>query len=318
MAKMKNRRFLRFVGKLWETGEFEPGIGWETTRISRRPCCTTGYTLQLLDGAGKVLVEAGIEQRVPTCQVQGTHGVTGKKIIGYLPFDGRGRKIIFRQGDLIRYQIEIAATSPHIEITSLEIDGNGCVHVRWNAEHERALWFNVVFVDAKRRAISVARELSDSHLTFATAELPGGPGCSIAVLATDGLRSSMARSEQFDLPQQPLRLVIMMPNDGDYVAPDHPISLLGNAHDMAGRALPDDALVWSIDNRVVARGQRMAPAGPFEPGLHCVELAYLSGDDVVACTQVKIRVPERSPEQHAWRTISARRTHKSAKDDKSC
>ena len=65
------------------------------------------------------------------------------------------------------------------------------MHVRWEAEHDRPLQFNVVFLDAKQRAIPLARELSDSHLTFASAELPGGPGCSVAVQATDGLRSTI-------------------------------------------------------------------------------------------------------------------------------
>jgi hypothetical protein len=308
MAEVNERRFLRFVGKLWETGEFELGVGWETARIARRPLCTAGYALQLLDDAGNVLVETSVELRGPTCRVQGTRGMTGQKVIGYLPFVANGRTVVFRQGDRIRYRTEVAASPPRIAITGLETNGEGRVHVRWEAEHARHLRFNVVFVDAKRRAIPVARELSDSHLLLATVDLPGGPGCSFAVLATDGLRSAMVRSDRFDLPEQPPRLTIMMPNDGDLIVPDQPISLLGHTRDAAGRPLPDDGLIWSVDDRIVARGQRMAPAGPFEPGAHRVELAYLSGSEVVVRSHVQIHVAERSPEQHAWRTISASRT----------
>ena len=299
------RRFLRFVGKLWETGEFEPGVGWETARIARRPSCAAGHALQLLDDQDDVLVETGVELHVSMCRVQGTRGVTGKKVIGYLPLLVKARAVVFRKGERVLHAVQLAAAQPRIAITSVDVDAAGCVHLRWEAEHDRRLRFNVVFVDAKRRAIPVARELSDSHLTFATAELQCGPGCSVAVLATDGLRSAMVRSEQFDLPEQPPRLTIMMPNDGDLVAPDQPISLLGHARDAAGRALPDDELIWSVDDRIVARGRRMASAGPFEPGVHCVELAYASGSEIAVRSHVQLHVAERSPEQHAWRMISA-------------
>lgn len=305
MLDIIERRFLRFAGKLWETGEFEPGVGWETVRIARRPSCAPGYSLELVDDAGNVLVETGVELSESACRVQGTRGMTGSQVIGYLPLHAKGHTIIFRQSDRILHRTEIAASPPRIAITGLEIDKKGCVHIRWEAEHDRRLKFNIVFVDAKQRTIPVARELSDNHLLLETADLPGDPGCSIAVLATDGLRSAMARSERFDLPEQPPRLMILLPNDGDSVAPDQPISLLGHAHGAAGQALPDDELIWSVDGQIVARGQRMAPAGPFEPGLHRLELAYLAGSEVGVRSHVEIHVAERSPEQRAWRAIAA-------------
>lgn len=304
MVEVMERRFLRFVGKLWETGEFELGVGWETARIARRLSCTPGYTLTLLDNISNVLVETGVEVTVPACQVQEMRGITGQKVVGYLPLHPEGRKIVFRHGEQILHRSEIAASSPRISITGLETDTEDRVHVRWEAEHDGPLKFNVVFVDAKQRTIPIARELSDNYLVLATADLQGGSGCSIVVLATDGLRSAMARSDRFDLPEQPPRLLILLPNDGERVAPDQPISLLGHSYDAAGRALPDDALVWSVDDQIVARGQRMAPAGPFEPGLHRIELAYILDNEVGVRSHVDIHVAERSAEQDAWRTIS--------------
>jgi len=300
---MRERRFIRFMGKLWENSEFEPGFGWETARIARRPACVPGYTLDLLDDIGNVVVETGVELTVPACRVQGTRGMISQKVVGYLPLHLEGRKIVFRQGGRILYRTDIAASSPRIEITGLQIDTEGCVRVHWEAEHDRRLQFNIVFVDAKQRTIPVARELSDNFLVLPTADLPGGPGCSIAVLATDGFRSAMALSERFDLPDQPPRLMILLPNNGEIVMPDQPISLLGQAHDGAGQALPDDGLIWSVDDQIVARSQRLAPGGPFEPGVHRVELAYLSGSEVAMRSHVEIHVVERSAEQDAWRTI---------------
>src|SRR5436309_2123796 len=118
MIEVIERGFLRFVGKLWETGEFEPGIGWETARIARRPSCTPGYTLELIDDAGNVLIETGVELSEPACRVQGTRGMTGQKVIGYLPLHAKGHSVVFRRGDRILHRTEIAASPPRIAITS--------------------------------------------------------------------------------------------------------------------------------------------------------------------------------------------------------
>ncbi len=310
MPTMVERRFLRFTGKLWETGEFECGYGWETERIMRRPIWDGEHTLQLMDDAGSVLVETGVELAVSTCQVQGTRGITGRKVIGYLPFHPRGGSVVFRRGDQIFYRSKLAASTPQIAITTLEQGGDGQLHLRWEATHELPLRFNVVFVDAGRRAIPIAREVAEYDLTIDTTKLQGGNGCSLAVLATDGLRSAMVRSERFDLPEQSPRLMIIMPNDGDLVSPDEPISLLGHAYDLAGRILSDEHLTWSIDGVIVARGQRLAPAGPFEPGRHRIELACILGNDLAVRSHVHVNVAEPSAEQHAWRTISASLTTK--------
>jgi hypothetical protein len=318
VADIPERRFLRVAGKLWETGEFEPAIGWETARIARRPVCAEGYSLQLLDDEGRLLLKTGVEVRVPLCRVRGARGVGGHRVNGYIPLVPNARALVFRQGARILYRTDLAPVPPQITITGVEAPGSDSVRVRWKAKHDRELRFNVVFIDAARRATPVARELTESYLTFSAADLGGGAGCSIAVLATDGLRSAMARSKPFDLPEHPPILTILAPNDGDVIAPDQPVSLHGHARDAAGRSLPDDGLVWYVDGELVARGLRIAPAGPFEPGAHRVELAYVSGEQVKARSRVQLRVPECSPEHHAWRAISAslRRPERRTADSK--
>jgi hypothetical protein len=299
------RRFLRFVGKLWENGEFEPGIGWETTRISRRPVRADGYSLELLDDQDRVLVEAGVEVRVPICRVKVARGMSGRRVNGYLPFVPNGRVLVFRKDERTFYRAAIAASAPRLSITSVKATSHGRVQVRWDARHDRDLRFSVVLLDAQNRSVSVARGLTESHLDFSVTDLPGGPGCTVAVLATDGLRSSTARSETIDLPQHPPMLTILTPNDGGVIAPGQIVSLVGHARDAAGRPLTDDGLVWSVDDQVIARGQRMIPAGPFEPGEHRVELAYVLENQPRTRFHIRLRVPDRTPEQDAWRAIAA-------------
>ena len=295
---------MRFVGKLWENGDFDSGTGWETARISRRPFCADGYSLELLDEQGRVLTEAGVELREPACRVKVARGMSGNRVSGYLPYVSSGRTLVFRKGERTLYRSDIAPTAPRLAITSVKATGHGRVQARWDARHDRELRFSVVLLDAQERAVPVARELKDNHLDFSAADLPGGPGCTLAVLATDGLRSSTARSEKIDLPLHLPILTILMPNDGDAIAPGQIVSLVGHARDAAGRPLVDDGLVWSVDGQAIARGRRMAPAGPFEPGEHRVELTFETEEHAQVRAHIQLRVANRTPEQEAWLAIS--------------
>jgi hypothetical protein len=272
------RRFLRFAGKLWETGEFEPGVGWETARIARRPRPTPGYRLQLLDETGGVLVEAGVKLLGGgECRSRGTDSVTRQRVVGYVPLHGKARSLAFARDGRLLYGVKLAARATRIALTSLDLDTSGRLHVSWDANHDRRLWFNVVVLDAERRAMPVVRELSDTKLVFPTDGLPGGRGCSIAVLATDGLRSTMVESRRFDLAEQPPRIAIVPPRDGETLPP----------------------------GEIVARGQRLAAAGPLEPGGHEIELVFIRDGEIVARDAVRLRVPERSTEQERWRAVSS-------------
>ena len=144
------RGFIRFVGKLWETDEFEPGIGWETEHIARRPLADPDYQLQLVSESEGVMVEAGVELRVDKCVGMGADGPFVARVIGYLPLRPGGSSIVFRRGERVLYQVAFAASPPRVVITSLDIDDKKTVHLHWKAKHDRPLWFNVVFVDGRR------------------------------------------------------------------------------------------------------------------------------------------------------------------------
>lgn len=297
------RRYLRFVGRLWDSGEFEPGTGWETTRIARNSRPTPGYLLQLLDSSDDLLVDAGVTLRTGACGGHGGRGMASRPVSGYLPFHPAGRTVVFRKEATVLHTASLAAAPPRIAVGQVDLGGAGRIHLAWAVEHENPLWFHVVLVDGAGMATPVAQGLTEPRLVLATAGLPGGPGCALAVLATDGLRSAMARTEPFDLPRQPARLVILTPADGDTLPADQPFSLLGRAHDAAGRPLPDDQLVWLVDGQIMARGRRMVPAGPLAPGDHRVELAHASDDGEARRATARLRVNERSPAQESWRAI---------------
>ncbi len=298
------RKFLKFAGKLWENGEFEPAIGWETQRIAQRPHADPDHQLQVVDDLGNVLVEGAVELRIAACRTRGTDGMTGAKVIGYVPLHPEGRSVVFRRGGRVLYKVELEPERPLIMQIDVKVDENGCIHARWETKHSRPLWFNLFLIDGHRRTIPIERNLIEKQLVLDTAHLPGGSGCVLAILATDGFRSTVERSKPFNIPEKPPQLVIITPNESETLTPDQPTSLLGHAHDLAGQTLSDDHLVWSVDGVVIAQGHRLVLANPFVPGQHRIELAYLQDNKVVAMTEVKVVVSERTREQEDWLKIS--------------
>lgn len=302
-----DRTFVRFTGTLWESDEFTPGVGWETVRIARRPRADTEgpYRLRLVDEADAVLVEVPVERRTDGCRRRETDGMDRERIVAYLPLPPAGRAIDLVRGDRILHRAELAPERPTVAIVDLVVDGEGQVRVRWEASHDRPLSFNVLFVDGRGRAIPVAAGVREPQLALATTELPGGPGCTLAVLATDGLRSGMARSDPFDLPERPPRVVIVSPADDGVLPPDQPLSLIGFALDPAGRGLPDERLVWMVDGHPIAEGQRLVATDPMAPGGHEIALIYRGDGDVTARAVARVAVAERSPEHDEWQRVSA-------------
>jgi hypothetical protein len=298
------RTFLRFFGRLWESGEFEADWGWESTRLARRSLADPDHQLELVDANGAVVATGTVELRVSRCGHEEVQGVERARVVGQVALHPDARAVLLRRGDRVLHRAEIGTRAPGLGAVEVSVSADGQVHVRWRAEHDRPVVFNLVFVDGRHRRLPVARNLSAQEFRFDTAALPGGLGCSIAVLATDGLRSSLVRSAPFDLPEKPPRVVMLAPAEGDTLSPDQPFTLLGLAQDLAGQAVPDEHLVWFVDGVGVARGRRCSVAGPLAPGAHRIELACWQDGRAVATQACSVSVAERSPEQARWLEMS--------------
>jgi hypothetical protein len=246
----------------------------------------------------------GRQEVVDLCRSIQAEGLDSAGVVGYVPLRDGAARLVLKRGERTLHSVAIPHSRPRVEVVAVDVDDER-MSVRWHAEHDRQLNFNVVFIDGRGRAFPVARELPEGHFERDLADLPGGRGCSVAVLATDGLRSAMARSGRFDLPDRPPRLLIAAPLDGETLVPDQPISLIGAAVDLAGIGLADEGLLWTVDGETVGRGERIASAGPLEPGEHVVELAW-SGQGQEARSRVRVTVADRSPEQRDWLSLSSR------------
>jgi hypothetical protein len=297
------RPFLRIFGHLRADGEFEPAPGWETTRIARRCHPDPEFSLQLLDDAGVVVAKGAVERRKGFCDDQAMCSASRERLSGHIVLHPRGTTLVLSRDQEVIHKTPICAEKPRIHSLRVTARGNDDWMVQWEAEHPLPLSFNLAFVDPLRRIVPVARNLGDMTYALDTRRLPGGGACSVALLATDGVRSACARSDAFHLPPRAPNLYVLAPADGEMVMPDQPFSLLGRAHDLAGRVLPDAGLVWSIDGEVVARGTALALGGPLPPGEHAIEMAYVEGGEAVSNVRRIVSVPPRTPDQNNWLRI---------------
>lgn len=298
---MVTETFVRVVGRLQATGEFAPEIGWETEQMANRLQADPDHRLELVDGNGTVLAEGGVEVRAPIC---GSGVVAASRLVGYVPVRGGGRDVVLRRGDQELYRAELAPERPVVARVEAYVGDDGNVVARWEAVHDRPLRYRLLLVNRARHAIPITDHLEQSEVSLPAGELPGGWGCSVAVVATDGLRSGVGKSDPFDLPERPPSVVIDSPADGQLVLPDHPVTLLGRGLDQLSEQLPEERLMWSVDGQAVGRGRSPGVAGPFEPGEHVIQLAHQDGE-VVTRAEARVGVPERNPEQKAWLAVSA-------------
>jgi hypothetical protein len=294
------KRFLRFDGRLWEDMTFEPIPGWETTRIAHRPEEGDGsYRLELRSDENEVLTFVSPLVDFTSGCPSKSDAMRWVRVGAYVPFPPEACRLLFRRGERVLYEADVADEPPRIRINEVSREKEGQMRLHWTAEAsgDRPLTFNVAYVVGGERGFSMARGLEDTEHLVDLSGLPGGAEAQLGVLATDGVRSASAISDPFEVAEKPPLLWIQSPDDERTYPADQPLTLLGQALDVAGARLPEKGLVWRVDNEVVARDTRTALADALDPGPHRVTLQYAPGKEPLAERTVSVRVAERSKQQ---------------------
>lgn len=294
------KRFLRFDGRLWEDMTFEPIPGWETERVAHRPNEGDGtYRLELRSDENEVLTFVSPLVDFTSGCPSKSDAMRWVRVGAYVPFHPEACRLLFRRGDRELYEADVADEPPQIRIDDVSRQKEGRVRLHWTAEAsgDRPLTFNVAYVVDGERGFSLARGLEETGYLVDLDPLPGSPEAQLGVLATDGVRSASAISDPFEVAEKPPRLWIQSPDDERTYPADQPITLLGQALDVAGARLPKEGLVWRANNEVVARDARTALVEELDPGSHRITLQYAPDKKPLAERTVSVRVAERSKQQ---------------------
>jgi hypothetical protein len=292
--------FLRIAGTLDEAFVYRPRTGWETQRITHRPQPTPGYRLCLLDDEDRVLVEVEPSVAARRCAPEDEPALLD--VLGYLPLDPGGTAYVLLRGERPLYRRAIPPVPPRVEITQAEVDGERAL-LRWQASGEGSLRFDVGCRTGPGRVFALARGIEETSLDADLRGVPG-PEAWFVVIASDGVRSATALSEVFDLPRRAPRVSLMQPADGQRIPPGQPIDLAGLAVDAGGRALPAEALHFTVDGETLARGVRQTIAGPLSAGEHRIVLEY-HAEDVEARAEATIIVDEPDDDYVRWERLVA-------------
>ena len=129
-----------------------------------------------------------------------------------VPEEGLGSVALVGRDGVVIAQRTVSAGDPAVSVEVPELDGDrGTLHVRWKASDPDgdALTFAVQFSPDD----GVQWQLLDplvaaTELTVPLDGLPGGARCRIRVTASDGIRTALAESAPFELPNRAPRVSI--------------------------------------------------------------------------------------------------------------
>lgn len=267
--------YVRFDGLLGDDDRFEPLPGWETERPLRTPTGDTPYRLVVRDSDGTTLASVSPEtQSVVTCAPGIEPERQQTRITGYVPVVEGATRVVLETDGRVLAERRLAAEPPAVDIVEFAVEED-TYHVQWESEatenteivhHVGVLADGVI----KPRAFDVTGNSHEGSLT----DVPGDEAARVLVVATDGLRSTTARTDPFPVADPGPTVSIQEPAPEASLPADHPISLVGSVLDSHGRARDPAGITWMIDGETVATDTNRALAGPLVSGEHTVTLVY--------------------------------------------
>lgn len=309
--------FIRFHGLLDDNLSFEIKPGWETAYIARHPGQSDpalkklshhpveeGFVVELLGEKRTAIISRKPEiLQVGPCE-KTPHSSALYEVTAYLPMHPDARWLVFRRGDLVIFERGLAASPPQVKINSLNIQRQRA-SVSWEAKHEKShpLWFNVGVVIDKKRVFLLAKRIKKTEVSVDLSVIPGAKEAHITVLASDGLRSGFDLSAPFKIPEKSLQLFISRPGMNEVFSADQPVSFNGQALDIAGSSMPENHLVWKLDEKVVLQGKLNGVLPNPSPGDHTLRLEWLDDGKPLFSKEVKFKIAPQSKLQKRYRNL---------------
>jgi hypothetical protein len=200
-----------------------------------------------------------------------------------------------RNGDVVHVH-EIEKTPPDVEFRGPKFQYRAeRTSVEWTGRHpERELTYMLRYShDGGQtwRALSANRH--DTTWPVYPHLLPGGDRCLFQVVASSGIRTSVAESEPFAAPMKPRIASILPLEPGDEVPEGEPVLLRGGAYSPDFGLGDMDDTVWSSSlDGILGRGLELV-AEHLSAGRHDITLAVFDGMGGTARAGVSVRVTGR-------------------------
>lgn len=181
-----------------------------------------------------------------------------------LPYHPQTQAIVLRIGERELGRLDVPTDRPYFTLLHPNeddyIDPTGFLHLHW-AGHDSAhpMTFFVRYSHNGRDWLRPGVNLVQNDYYLDLREMPGGKRCVVEAIATNGYRTSYARTRHFEVPEKPPELFV-----GET---DGPI-LFAQGFLREDGPITGEGIAWRADGEIVSRGGtldvRALPAGIHE------------------------------------------------------
>ncbi len=303
---MKNEKYLKFNGFLFDNLEFSFIPGWEVGRINRTDFNhdfsekEKSLVLETLTDDGIVINQTHpIIRFAVECETE-TTTIKRHRLCAYIPLNPKAAILRFRKGDFVLYENNISRNRPFVKVINATIN-NFKVQLIWESKGMGKIWFNVAMVVDKKHIYPLIKNYEDNSGTFDIAGIPSGKSFHFVVIATDGIRSSFSVSKKMVGGKIPPNYSYILTPAVDEVFPaDQGISYCGNEFSPKGEKLSEENLIWKLNGKEVSRGKCTGTLYDLPSGEYKLELISKRGKKITSKTTTQFKIAHRSQAQKEY------------------
>ncbi len=300
IANQKERVFLYVSGWLTANGTaiFRP---FEMkSSIADIPSKTQGktYHLDLEDSNGQLLGNYGFDTPLPADYVKGTPILFSM----FVPYDPATARIVLRQGDKVLANRSVSPNYPKVKLVSPDEQKvwDGKQVIRWEASDADGdqLTFSVEYSpDGGQTWIPLNVGLTQTSFEVNFQDIPGSDQALLRVLASDGVNTSAARTQNtFRVPRKGPQ-VALSTDKNEIVLERFPLVLQGNAFDWEDGPITNiEAYAWSSDRDGALGFGPWITLSNLSSGKHKITLTAYDSDKTAGAASLYVTVKGKKPE----------------------
>lgn len=243
------------------------------------------YVLKLYGPGRRLLYVRRFEPQPHTAHGFGFPAVSFRELI---PAISGVRRIAVFHGDEELAARDVSAEAPSVEILgpagATKWASQGEEVVAWSATDPNGgpLAFRLEASLDGVRWVLISAGQDETQATLDLAKLPMGKGdWRLRVQVSDGFNVGADETGPVSLEARPPVALVVTPGDGEVLRSGAAVELFGLASDLQEPAVPEQALTWLLDGKVVGTGRRVVlPA--VSPGKHVADLKVTNAEGLTA------------------------------------
>jgi len=260
------------------------------------PAVGTQYCLEAQEASGAALISHCFDLTFVNYETGETTNVDGFNLI--LPYPSSVARIVLKKGSHVLVVRQVSANAP--VVTVLSPDGgetwaaSGTYTITWSASDSDgdSLTYSVLYSSDGNNWVPLETAITETQQIANAAELAGGNGAKVMVLASDGINTSTDESNApFTVGRKGPQAFVLSPEDGDTFLAGKPLLLQGYAYDLEDGTLGEAALGWSsdLDGDLGVGSQVLAN---LSLGQHIITLTATDSDGNTVTATINIAVEE--------------------------